>query len=90
MFNNISPECLSSLVLPTVNNISRYNLRNAQHIQTIDSRTTQYFNSFLPSSFREWNNLSLDVRNSDYVIIFKLTLKPSLDISMQVIDVFRY
>ena len=46
MFNNLSPEYLSSLIPPTVNNISRYNLRNAHNIQTIDSRTTQYFNSF--------------------------------------------
>ena len=78
MFNNLSPEYLSSLVPPTVNNISRYNLRNAHNIQTIDSRTTQYFNSFLPSSIREWNNLSLDVRNSDSIIIFKLKLNSDI------------
>ena len=46
MFNNLSPEYLSSLIPPTVNNISRYNLRNAHNIQNLDSRTTQYFNSF--------------------------------------------
>ena len=71
MFNNPSPEYLSSLIPTTVNNISRYNLRNAQNIQTIDPRSTQYYNSFLPSYIREWNNLSLDVRNSDSIIIFK-------------------
>ena len=47
MFNNLSPEYLSSLIPPTVNTISRYNLRNEHNIQTLDSRTTQYFNSFL-------------------------------------------
>ena len=46
MLNNLSPEYLSSLIPPTVNNISRYNLRNANNIQTMDFRTTQYFNSF--------------------------------------------
>ena len=71
MFNNYSPEYLSSLIPSTVNNISRYNLRNTRKIQTIDSRTTQYFNSFLPSTIGEWNNLSLDVRNSDSIFIFK-------------------
>ena len=71
MFNNLSPEYPFSLIPPTVNNISRNNLRNAQNIQTKDSRTTQYFNSFLQSSIREWYNLSLDVRNSDSVFIFK-------------------
>ena len=53
MFNNLSPEYLSSLIPSTVNNIPRYNLRNARNIQTIDSRTTQYFNSFLASTIGE-------------------------------------
>ena len=78
MFNNLSPEYLSSLIPPTVNNISRYNLCNARNIQTIDSRTTQYFNSFLPSSIREWNNLSLAVRNSDSIINFKRKLSSDI------------
>ena len=46
MLDNLSPEYLSSLIPPTVNNISRYSLRNANNIQTMDSRTTQYFISF--------------------------------------------
>ena len=37
MFNNLSPEYLSSLIPPTVNTLSLYNLRNAQNIQTIYS-----------------------------------------------------
>ena len=78
ILNNLSPEYLSSLIPPTVNNISRYNLRNAHNIQTIDSRITPYFNSFLPSSIREWNNLSLDVRNSDSIIIFKRKLNSDI------------
>ena len=43
MFNNLSPEYLSLLIPPTVNNISRYKLRNAQNIHTTDPGTTQYF-----------------------------------------------
>ena len=78
MFNNFSLEYLSSLISPTVNTLSQYNLHNAQNIQTLDSRTTQYFNSFLPSSIREWNNLPLDVRNSDFVIIFKRKLNSDI------------
>ena len=78
MFNNLSPEYLSSLIPPTVNTLSQYNLRNAQTIQTVNSRTTQYFNSFLPSSIREWNNLSLNVRNSDSVIIFERKLNSDI------------
>ena len=42
MFFILSQDYLSLLIPPTVNNISKYNLRNAQNIQTFDSRTTQY------------------------------------------------
>ena len=79
MFNNLSPEYLSSLIPPTVNTLSQYNLRNAQNIQTVNFRTAQYYNSFLPSSIREWNNLPLDVRNSDYAIIFKRKLNTDIE-----------
>ena len=79
MFNNLTPEYLSSLIPPTVNNISRYNLGNAHNIQTLNSRTTQFINSFLLSSIGEWNNLSLDVRNSDSIIIFKRKLNSDIN-----------
>ena len=74
MFNNISPAYLSSLVPPSVSSISTYNLRNAENVQAIDSRTSQYFNSFLPSVVREWNNLPLQIRSSDSVNSFKSQL----------------
>ena len=94
MFNILSPEYLSSLIPPTVNTLSQTNLPNAQNIQTVDSCTTQYFKSSLPSAIRIWNNLPLDVRTSDSVIIFKRKLnfeiKATLGISMQVIGVLRY
>ena len=70
MFNNLSPEYLFSLIPPTVNTLSQYNLRNAQPIQTVLLT--------LPSSIWEWNNLPLDVRNSDYVIIFKRKLNSDI------------
>ena len=41
----------------------------------IFSRTTQYFNSCLPSVIREWNDLLLDIKDSDSVSIFKRQLK---------------
>lgn len=74
MFHNIAPTYLSSLVPSTINSLSNYNLRNANDTQTIDSRTSQYFNSFLPSAIREWNNLPLDTRNCDSVNSFKRRL----------------
>ena len=47
----------SSLVPSSVNEVSRYNLRNANDVQTINARTALYFNSFLPSVIHEWNNI---------------------------------
>ena len=50
MINYLVPEYLSSLVPPTVGNISQYNLRNETNLQTIPARSQQYYNSFLSSS----------------------------------------
>ena len=64
MFNDLTPPYLSSLVPPLVQNASRYNLRNSYETQTIASRTTLFYNSFLPSSIRDWNRLNPDIRNA--------------------------
>ena len=71
MTNNLAPLYLSSLVPSTVSNISRYNLRNSNNLQTIDARTTLYFNSFLPSTVRAWNEVPEEVKLSDSVNAFK-------------------
>ena len=71
MYNHLTPPYLSSLVPPLISNFSRYNLRNANDIQTIDSRTTLYFNSFLPSVIRDWNSLPYGNRNADSLYSFK-------------------
>ena len=60
---NITPIYLSSLVPCPVSIISRYNLRHSNALQTFDARTTQYYNSFLPSTVRSWNNLPIEVRS---------------------------
>ena len=49
MYNNLTPDYLSSLVPSSVNEVSHYNLRNANDVQTNNARTSLYFNSFLPS-----------------------------------------
>ena len=68
---NITPIYLSSLVPRPVSIISRYNLRNSNDLQTIDARTTQYYNSFLPSTVRSWNNLPIEVKQSASISSFK-------------------
>ena len=75
MYDNITPQYLSSLVSPLVQNVSRYNLRNADNLQSIHSRTTQYCNSFLPSVVRDWNSLPYADRNVDSTDSFKHRLK---------------
>ena len=57
MTHSLAPLYLSSLIPSTVGNISRYNLRNSNNLQTIAARTIQYYNSFLPSTVRAWNEV---------------------------------
>ena len=71
MYNHLTPPYLSPLVPPLISIFSKYNLRNANDIQTIDSRTTLYFNSFLPSVIRDWNSLPYGNRNADSLYSFK-------------------
>ena len=70
----MSPPYLSTLVPPLVGQTSRYNLRNANDLQTIDARTTLYFNSFLPSTVRDWNSLPSDIKKADTAVTFKSSL----------------
>ena len=71
MMYNFTPLYLSSLVPETVSNISRYSLRNSNDLQTIAARSSQYYHSFLPSTTRDWNNLSIEAKQSDSVNSFK-------------------
>ena len=57
MQNDLSPDYLCSLVPPTVGSTSSYPLRNANDLQIIHANSQLYYNSFLPSAVREWNEL---------------------------------
>ena len=80
MFNDLTPPYLSSLVPPLVQNVPRYNLRNSNDTQTIASRTTLFYNSFLPSSIRDWNRLNLGIRNAGTLDAFKFKLNQNLPV----------
>ena len=69
---------LSSLVPPTVGNISQYNLSNETKLHTIPARYQQYYNSFLPSTTRIWNSLPDDTKNSPSVESFKHKLNNNI------------
>ena len=75
MLNNITPLYLSSLVPQSICNISRYNLRSSNDLQTINARSNQYFSSFLPSSVSAWNNLSPEERQHESINSFKCFLQ---------------
>ena len=64
MFDLI-PECLKF-----------YSTRSSQinNISNIKTRSNFFRNSFFPSTITEWNKLDRDIRNSDSLIIFKLSL----------------
>ena len=71
MTHNLAPIYLSSLVPSTVSNISRYNLRNSNNLQTIDARTTLYYIFFLSLTVRAWNKVPEEAKRSDSVNAFK-------------------
>jgi hypothetical protein len=74
MKHNLTPIYLSDLVPPNVDSSSTYQLRNSQDSVTIRTRTTLYYNSFLPNVIREWNNLPISARNSVSLSSFKTWL----------------
>ena len=57
MQNYLVPDYLSSLVPPTVGSTAVYNLRNDSDLRTISANSQLYYNSFLPSVTRSWNEL---------------------------------
>ena len=73
MKNNLTPTYLSSLV-PETFECTIYNLRDAQNIRPILTRTQLYYRSFLPSSIRDWNELPVEVRNFTSLVSFKFQL----------------
>ena len=75
MSNSLSPIYLSRLVSPQVRENSEYLLRNTSNTSTIHTNSNLYYNSFLPSVIRHWNNLALLVRNSTSLSDFKKNLR---------------
>ena len=67
----LCPKYLSSLVPHSVGNNTDYSLRNANDIQTVQTNTLLYYNSFLPSAVRIWNDLPDEIQNSNTIASFK-------------------
>ena len=94
MFYNITPLYLSNLVPQSVSNLSRYNLRNSNDLQTVDARSSQYYHSFLPSTTRDWNNLSIGTNKPILLIPLNIPLirtnHPYLVIFILVVEKDRF
>ena len=80
MQNELSPDYLCSLVPPTVGSTSSYTLRNANDLQIIHANSQLYYNSFLPSAVREWNELPEQKRNSSSLNIFKTRINSNINL----------
>ena len=74
MIHGLCPDYLNELVPETVQNRARYPLRNADNISTIRTNSVLYYESFLPSAIRAWNDLPNTIRNSTSLIQFKRKL----------------
>ena len=74
MINSLSPQYFSDLVPATIDTSSNYNLSNYNNIYLVNARTSLYYNSFLPSAVRDWNNIPDYHRNVDSFIAFKIVL----------------
>ncbi|MCG7879605.1 MAG: reverse transcriptase family protein, partial [Candidatus Thiodiazotropha endolucinida] len=78
IFNGLTPDYLSDILPPLVRDANPYNLRNANNIQSMRTRTNLFFNSFFPSTIRAWNDLSEDIRAASSVASFKYRLNRNI------------
>ena len=58
-----------------IRDINTYNLRNQLDYATVARRLEIYSKSVIPSSIKLWNDLAIEVRNSDTLFSFKRKLK---------------
>ena len=69
---------MSWLLVITCGNNTAYNLRNAPGYKYIRSNTQLYYNFFLPSVVRDWNELPHTTRNAPSICAFKNSLNSTL------------
>ena len=71
MINGLVPEYLQQLVPYKVMQMNRYPVRNSLNFTIPISRTATYSAFFLPSTLRDWNALSEDIKNAPSLSSFK-------------------
>ena len=83
VYNNMVPSYISDLIPPTVGELNRYPLRNAENSRIPASRTTLMQRSCIPSSIELWNNLDINLRLTDSLTAFKasyIQLQPQINV----------
>ena len=73
MYKNKSPPYLYNLVPDRMNFYSTPSSQ-IENISNIKTRSNFFRDSFFPSTITEWNKLDRDIRNSDSLKVFKLSL----------------
>lgn len=74
MINGLVPDYLQQLVPYRVMQLNRYPVRNSLNFSIPISRTVTYSSSFLPSTLRDWNALTQDIKNAPSLSSFKYKL----------------
>ena len=78
--NKLVPLYLSEGRLPTVSDVTRYNLLNTDKIRPPKARTNKYNLSFFPSSINTWNKLPPNISNASTCTLE--TFKKSLSLHL--------
>ena len=72
IINGLTPQYLQNILPPRVHELTRYRLRNSGKDFAIPvSRIAAYYNSFFPSTVRDWKRLKSAVRNPASLNTFK-------------------
>ena len=74
ILNIRTPPYLQDFVPPLVQEAYPYRLGNSNDIRTIHASTNLYYNSFYPSTKRDWNNLPQEIKQSSSDASFKYQL----------------
>ena len=75
--NKLCPNYLKNLLSVQVSERTSYSLRNFKNFALFASRTARFNKSFFPSTTRSWNNISIDVRSTLSLNLFKKSLYPT-------------
>jgi len=72
--NNLTPEYLRNACPPLRGDLVHYQLRNQGDLTQVNAHSALYYNSFFPRTIRDWNNLSMDLRQKPSLESFKSNL----------------